>query len=489
MNDLGCDVAIIGAGTAGLAAERAARVQGASTLLIDPLFAGTTCTTVGCMPSKLLIAAGNAAHNARQASVFGVKSDPQVDGVAVMKRLKAMRAEFVEGFRKQFDALPEGVARKSHARFKSESALVLEDGTTITTQAVVIATGARPSIPDFLDDVAHAVLTSETLFDLDDLPHSVGVVGAGPLGLELAQALARLGVEVAVFDEEETLAGLDDDAVAKVLQGALKREFPIHLGVGLAAKTDGKAVALSWTGATKGSATFEHILAAAGRPPALGNLDFEKTGLELDDHDAPNVDPTTMQVGDAPIFMAGDADHERPVLHEAQAEGAIAGRNAARFPKVEKAERMVPLSIMFTSPAMAQVGKLPESPSTVRGLASYADQGWAKMFAVNGGCVTIHAETKDGKLLAATMVGPAIEHSAHLLALAIQNGMTAAQMLAMPFYHPTYEEGLQPALRDICKAVGKTPPIVTGSCRAPEPQEIPSSANALRTLSRAMSRS
>ena len=74
------------------------------------------------------------------------------------------------------------------------------------------------------------------------------------------------------------------------------------------------------------------------------------------------------------------------------------------------------------------------------------------------GCVTIHADANDSKLLGATMVGPAVEHSAHLLALAIQNGMTAAELLAMPFYHPTYEEGLQKALRDICRAVGSTPP-------------------------------
>jgi pyruvate/2-oxoglutarate dehydrogenase complex dihydrolipoamide dehydrogenase (E3) component len=454
MAELACDVAIIGAGTAGLAAERAARAQGAKTLLIDEAFAGTTCATVGCMPSKLLIAAANAAHDARHATVFGIEAAPQVDGVAVMKRLRAVRDSFVKSVREQFDAIPHVVAIKGRARLDGAERLLLEDGSTITARAIVIAPGASPSIPDFLTRVSHAVLTNETLFELDDLPASIGVIGAGPLGLELAQALSRLGVEVAVFDEGDSLAGLDDPDVAASLQGCLEREFDIHLGVRLRAEPDGKRIALSWTGKSKGSASFDYVLAAAGRPPRIDNLGLDITGLALDDHGAPTLDPATMQCGDKPIFMAGDVDHGRPVLHEAQAEGTIAGRNAARYPKVERAGRMAPLSIMFTSPAMARVGEVPKDARTVVGSASYDDQGRAKVFATNRGCVKIYADARTGRLLAATMVGPAVEHSAHLLAWAIQQGLSADEILARPFYHLAYEEGLKPALRAICDALG-----------------------------------
>lgn len=458
MVGLSCDVAIIGAGTAGLAAERAARANGAKTLLIDEAFAGTTCTTVGCMPSKLLIAAGDSAHAGRQAQVFGVHMSPKVDGPAIMQRLRAVRQAFIDGVKAQFDALPDGVAVKGRAKFTGADSLLLDDGTTIAAKAIVIATGAHPSIPEFLDDVRSAVLTNETIFELSDLPKSVGVVGAGPLGLELAQALARLGVEVAVFDEGKALAGLDDEDVAGALRHCLEKEFAIHLGVKLSAKVVDSDVALGWTGASNGEARFKRILVAAGRPPRLQNLNLTATGLALDEHGAPNVDPATMQCGDTSIFVAGDAEHGRPVLYEAQAEGAIAGRNAACYPHVERAERMVPLSIMFTAPAMAQVGELAQDAKTVCGAASYADQGRAKVFATNAGCAKIHASTEDGRLLSATIVAPAAEHLAHLLGLAIQQKLTATDLLAIPIYHPTYEEGLQPALRAICKAVGATPP-------------------------------
>lgn len=454
MTNLQCDVAIIGAGTAGLAAECTARANGATTLLIDEAFAGTTCTTVGCMPSKLLIAAGEAAHTARHADRFGLRASVDIDGSAVMQRLRVLRDEFIEGVKAEYAKLPADMLHKARAKFEGPTSLTLDDGSHIEAKAVVIATGARPSIPEFLGGVQHAVLTNETLFDLKELPASVGVVGAGPLGLELAQALARLGVEIAVFDEGDTLAGIEDADIAKSLRDALEREFPIHLGVSLSAKADGKAVALNWTGSDKGSGVFEYILAAAGRPPQLSDIGLETTGLALDEHGAPKVDPDTMQCGGAPIFIAGDAEHGRPVLHEAQAEGAIAGRNAACYPNVAPGVRMTPLSIMFTQPAMASVGMLPNDVHTVCGTINYADQGRARIFATNAGSGKIDADAATGRLLHAQLVGPAVEHSAHLLAWAIEQKLTAADLLTMPFYHPTYEEALQPALRDICKAAG-----------------------------------
>lgn len=455
MTEIQCDVAIIGGGTAGLAAERSARRHGARTILIDESFSGTTCTNVGCMPSKLLIAAAAAAHAVRQASIFGIEASPDVDGVAVMKRVRVERDRFIADVLKSIEKIPADIRRKGRAKFLSADTLELEDGTIVRAGAIVIATGARPSIPDFLSGVKDRVLTNESLFDLPDLPRSVGVVGAGPLGLELAQALGRLGVEVVVFDEGRKLASLEDKAVAESLDAILREELPIHLGVKLGAERSEGGVAISWTGDSEGNARFDYVLATAGRPPRLDGLALEKTGLALDKHGAPEVDPETLQCGDAAIFMAGDADHARPVLHEAQAEGAIAGRNAAAFPSVTPSRRMVPLSIMFTDPAMAVIGKIPEDGdgAMVCGTASYETQGRAKVCATNKGLANIYASKGDGKLVGAALVAPGGEHLAHFLAGAIQTGRTASELLDLPFYHPTYEEGLQPALRAICKAV------------------------------------
>src|SRR5215469_11636715 len=129
MSESRCDVAIIGSGTAGLAAERAARKDSAKTLLIDDGFRGTTCTTVGCMPSKLLIAAANAAHKVRQASTFGIRvSAAIVDGAAVMDRLRKERDAFVAATLKTIEQIPSGIRVKGKARFVGRTTLVLDNG-------------------------------------------------------------------------------------------------------------------------------------------------------------------------------------------------------------------------------------------------------------------------------------------------------------------------------------------------------------------------
>jgi dihydrolipoyl dehydrogenase len=452
MNDVTCDVAIIGAGTAGLAAERAARKAGAKTLLIDERFAGTTCASVGCMPSKLLIAAARAAFDARKASTFGIETKTSVDGRAVMTRVREERDRFVAETLKSIGKIPDGICIRQRPRFSDSTTLSLDDGRKVSAKAIVIATGSRPSVPKPFEKVGDIVLTNETIFELESLPRSVAVIGAGPLGLELAQALARLGVQTSMFDKRERIAALRDAEVAQNLRSVLGREFPIHLGVDLHVEKDGQGARLSWSGASSGTASFERILVAAGRPPALHDLNVAAAGLETNEHGVPKFDPSTLRCGHAPIFLAGDADAQRPVLHEASSEGAIAGRNAASFPKVRNAKRAVPLSIMFTDPPVATIGAHP-SDAMVVGSASYADQGRARVKARNAGLVRIYAGPDTGIIAGATLFGPGMDHIAHLFAWAIERRETADTLLQLPFYHPTFEEGLKPALRAICDAV------------------------------------
>ena len=462
MTKLTCDVAIIGAGTAGLAAERSARRNGAKTLLIDEGFGGTTCASVGCMPSKLLIAAGNAMHAVEQASVFGVEASGRVDGVAVMTRVREERDAFVAGVEASIDKLPDDVKIEARAKFAGATVLSLSDGREVHAKAVVIATGSSPMIPAMFDAVRDRVLTNESIFELNDLPKSLGVVGAGALGLELAQAMARLGVETMVFDTGDTIGGLKDHHVGEAYHAILSREMPILLGVELEVKPEGDdGVTLSWSGSASGKQRFDYLLVATGRPPRIKGIGLETTGLTLDDHGMPDYNCETMQCGTAPIFIAGDADHDRAVLHEASAEGTIAGRNAASYPEVTPGKRTVPFAITFTHPNVAVIGKIAkdDDADSVIGTASYDDQGRAKVEACNAGLVRFYADRRDGRLTGATMAGPAVEHSAHLIAWAIQSGWTATEVLDLPFYHPTFEEGMKGALRSICSEVhAPTPP-------------------------------
>ena len=454
MADVECDVAVIGAGTAGLSAERAAREAGAKTLLIDPYFAGTVCANVGCMPSKLLIAAGNAAARARGAGVFGVHASPEIDGVAVMERVRAERDRFVAGAKKAIHERPEGVLIKSNAEFDGSDGLILDDGRRITAKAVVIATGSSPSVPGPFRDLEKPVLTNQTIFELPDLPKTLAVIGAGVIGVEIAQAMARLGVEVCVFDLSEKLGFVREDAVERAARQALAADVTLHLGTSPGPSVEDGQFRLRW--GDNQSALFEHVLVATGRPPSVEGLGLETTGAELDKHGSPAYDKHTLQIGKLPIYIAGDANGDSPVLHEASAEGTIAGRNAARHGDPFRAERMPHFAITFTDPPVASVGLGPDAADFC-GTSDYSDQGRAKVEARAHGVVRIYAD-KDARLIGADLCAPGGDHMAHLLLWAIIEKLPAQEVLRRPFYHPTLEEGLRQALREICSCSGKEDP-------------------------------
>ncbi len=452
------DVAVIGAGTAGLAAERAARQNGASTLLIDPAFDGTTCATVGCMPSKLLIAAAKQARAVAGAERFGVRvGDVSIDGQAVMRRVQAERDRFARLTRDSIENVPSEIRVVSRARFVNQNTLVLSDGRQVKARSIVIATGSAPAMPGAFADLGSDALTNETVFELEDLPATLAVVGAGAIGLELAQAFAHLGVKVSLFDRSERLANVRCPRVHQSLVDIISRDVELHMGVDVSAKATGAGCRVSWSGQSSGEETFDKVLVAVGRPPQLDGLDLENAGLELDDGGVPRHDRSTMQCGDSPVFLAGDIAADLAVLHEASRDGAIAGRNAAAFPVVINSERSPAFAITFTDPAVATIGQ-PEEDGAVSASADFSDQGRARVDGRNEGTVTLYAKAPDGILIGTDLVAPAGEHLAHLLAWAIKRGATASEILEMPFYHPTIEEGLKQALRTICAATPIQPP-------------------------------
>lgn len=446
--DLSCDVAIIGAGTAGLAAERAARREGARTLLIDDGFAGTLCATTGCMPSKLLIAAARAHADLDKARRMGIDiPSARVDGRAVMERLRAERDRFVAATRAGFGNIPDGTCIDARARFTAPDRLELDDGRQVAARAVVIATGSTPVIPKPYRDLGPQVLTNDTVFEMTDLPASMAVIGAGPLGAELAQAFGQLGVKVALFDKGDRLAKIRCDRVHDAFRDLYGRDVALHLGSAPDPSAQDEGIRLSWNGRHQ---DFACVLVATGRAPALDGLNLAATGLTLDDKGVPDFDRKTLQCGDRPIFIAGDADADAPVLHEASLEGAIAGANAARFPEVTAADRPPLFTITFTDPPVATIG-VPPDKTAIHGFADYSDQGRARVEARAGGLMRLGADAQ-GRLIGADLAVPGADHLAHLLVAAVMNGSTASELLDLPFYHPTLEEGMKPALREICKA-------------------------------------
>lgn len=466
-----CDVAIVGAGTAGMGAYRAATAHGAKTLLIEGGVYGTTCARVGCMPSKLLIAAANAAHGAREADGFGVRvGGVSVDGPAVMRRVQAERDRFVGFVVETVEGWPEAHRLHAHARFEAPGVLALSNGDRVEASRVVLATGSTPQFPGPLGVLPRdRVDSNDSVFEWPDLPESVAVFGTGVIGLELGQALHRLGARVRIFGRSQRVAGISDPEVAAKAREVLGAELPLALETELLDIVDeGKAFRVRWRDARgEGEERFERVLAATGRAPNVAGLNLSAAEVPLDEKGLPVVDPRTGQCGSAPVFVAGDATNEQPLLHEAADEGRIAGDNAGRWPDVRPGHRRTPLSVVFSEPQVVALGQSFRSLCAAGtdfavGQVDFAGQGRARVIRENAGLLRVYGAHGSGRLLGAEIIGPRAEHLGHLLAWAVQAGLTVKETLAMPFYHPVIEEGLRTALRDLAHALEQGPAPVPG---------------------------
>jgi dihydrolipoamide dehydrogenase len=463
------DVAIIGAGTAGLAAYRRVREHTERLVLIEGGAHGTTCARVGCMPSKLLIAAAEAAHAVHEAPVFGIEAGgpPRIDGRAVMSRVRALRDYFVDSVLEVVEDFPAEHRLAGHARFVDDHRLQVGEDVTVAAARIIIATGSRPTWPSSLD-VGDLLATSDDVFEWQDLPESVAVFGGGIIGLELGQALHRLGVRMRLFGKGGAVGPLSDPKVREYAARTFTAEFAFDpdAKVRSVQRRDGKVeVTFEDEGGRERTERFDRLLAATGRRPNVDRLGLENTSLELDDKSVPLFDRFTGQSGDSHIFIAGDADDEVPLLHEAADEGKIAGDNAGRYPDVRAQTRRAPLGIVFSDPQIATVGKSyrelqAEEVDHAIGEVSFEDQGRSRVINRNRGLLRLYGAHGTGLFLGAEMIGPAAEHIAHLLAWAAQLGLSVHEMLALPYYHPVIEEGVRTGLRALNRQLRMGPDLV-----------------------------
>ena len=444
------DTIIIGAGTAGLAALREVRKRTDRYLIVNEGPWGTTCARVGCMPSKALIEAANAFHRRHTFEEFGLRgaSALTADLPAVLQRVRALRDDFVAGATQATDGL--GSAQRSGRATLLGPRAVDIDGTAYATRSIIIATGSRPRVPDEWLAFGDRMLTTDTLFEQPSLGPRVAVIGMGPIGVELSQALARLGLEVAAFTTGHTLAGLSDPTLNAELAALLKQDMVLHMGAEAQLREVPGGIEVA-SGANR--VVVDQVIAAMGRVPNIEHLGLETLGVPLDARGLPTVDPQTQQIGGLPVFLAGDANTHTPLLHESADEGHIAGLNALA-PTPTRFRRRTLLSIVFADPNVAVVGPRVadmDPHSTITGTASYANQGRARTAQRNQGRLCVYADHASGRLLGAELCAPDGEHLAHLLALAVQQQLTVHDLLGMPFYHPTLEEGLRTALRDAAR--------------------------------------
>ena len=447
------DVAIIGAGTAGINALTKVREATDNFVLINGGILGTTCARVGCMPSKILIQISKDFYRRHVLAEEGINGgrNMTVDVNRALTHVRELRDGFVDGIIEDVITPLGEKFIQGYAEFISPNELKVGK-MSVWADKIIIAAGSRPMIPDHWRLFSDHILTTDTIFEQNDLPEDMAVIGLGAVGLELGLALRRLGFNISGFDEMDQIGGLEDPEVNQTAVEILGENFPMYLGAEVEIQKQGDRLKIVSAGK---STIVDKVLVSIGRISNIDGLHLERLGIELDNRGMPLFDEKTMQIGDLPIFIAGDVNGYYPVLHEATHEGKVAGYNAVNDPTVGF-RRKTPMTICFTEPNICTVGETWNHVRNRRPAVGAArfQGGREKIMLQDHGMIRIYADGESGRLLGTEMAAPGGEHLAHLLGWSIQQELTVFDLLAIPFYHPTIEETLYSALSNLADAVG-----------------------------------
>jgi dihydrolipoamide dehydrogenase len=450
------DVVVIGGGAAGLTAAGIAASFGAKTLLVETAKLGGDCTWTGCIPSKTLLKAAKVAHERRHASRYGLADgDPPIDSRALMNHVRSIRQSVYE----HADAPPIFEAMGIEVRH-GRAMLVGPHTLAITTDAgkeervrarfIILATGGRPQIPDIAGIADVPYLTSESIFELDEIPRRLVVVGGGPIGCEIAQAMRRLGAEVTVVHRGAHLLPKDDPELSDLLRRALEAE-----GVRIFLDAETKRVARDGAAilVTLAASAREHvveadaILLATGRRPNVEGLDlakagvaFDKRGITVDDRCRTNVHH---------IYACGDVSGRYQLTHMSEHMAKVAATNVMlKLPsKIDK--RHVPWCA-FTDPELAHVGATEAEVTKAKTAFDVYRFPFAKIdrAITEGetlGMIKVFAKRASGKILGATILGASAGDLIGELSVAMRNGVTLRQLADTIHPYPTLGLGVRRA--------------------------------------------
>ena len=456
-----CDLAVIGAGSAGFSAAITAAEQGARVALIGRGTIGGTCVNIGCVPSKTMIRAAEALHGARAADRF-----PGLAGEARITDWRALvqaKDELVGTLRqkKYIDLLPSynGIAYLEGAA-RLEDGGVAVNGGAIRAGKIIIATGARPSLPPIpgIDEVDY--LTSTSALDLEELPRSLIIVGGGFIGCELGQMLARAGTQVTIVCRSRLLPQVEpeiSDMLMKVF-----REEGIALNCGVAyefCRQDEEGVTLCVKeGGVLTELKAERVLVATGRAPNVEGLGLEAAGIEQTAGGGIVVGDR-MRTTRPGTYAAGDVTGRDQFVYMAAYGAKIAALNALNGDSLVYDNSVMP-AVVFTDPQVASVG-LTETQAKARGFETKTsivplDQVPRALAARDTrGLIKLVADAKTDRLLGGHILAPEGADSIQTLALALKHGMTAKALGETIFPYLTTVEGLKLAAQTFEKDIAK----------------------------------
>lgn len=439
----GYGLVVVGGGPAGLVTAFAAAGLGARVALVERGLLGGDCLNVGCVPSKALLAAAHAVADARRWEALGLPRHP-VDGIdfaRVMERVRAVRAEM---------AAHDAVGRLEAAgidvffgpaRFVDARTLAVA-GEALRFRAAVVATGARPAAPPFLWSASQPPLTNEEVFRLTERPGRLVVIGGGPVGVELAQAFARLGSRVTLVEAASQILPREDPEAAAVVAAALQADgVDLRVGLPVLRVLDAAGGVEVRLGDEAGQAIVgDRVLLALGRTPNVASLELEAAGIAtgprgvvVDDH---------LRTTNRRVWAAGDVTGLLPFTHTADVMARIVVQNALFAPTRRWSSTVVPW-VTYSDPEVGHVGPpwatLRDRTDLDNVTVPFAEVDRARLDGRTEGFARAWVDRR-GRVVGATVVGVGAGEVLHELALAASQGLTLGALSGMVHAYPTRSE-------------------------------------------------
>ncbi len=453
------DLVVLGGGTAGIVGAKNAAGFGARVLLVESDRTGGDCLWTGCVPSKSMLAAAHAAAVGRRSAAMGITyAEPTVDFAAVMDHVRSV-IKHIEPVDSPETLRDEGVeVLAGYGVLTGPTSLqVTEPGDGSSTPIIhdidfsqlLLTTGADPAMPP-IDGLADAnPLTSDSVWDLTELPARLAILGGGSIGCELGQAFARLGADVTIVEGESRLVPHEDEKAAAILTAALEAD-------GVAVRTGAKVTRVSAPGDAGGSlfldddsaVDFDQLLVAVGRSPRTKGIGLDVAGVEVGERGMVTVDDL-FRTTNSRIWAAGDLTGHAQFTHLAGSHGSAASSNAVLGTR-RKASTTVP-RVTFTDPEIAGVGEstqdVPEGMKRV--VIEHTEVDRAVAEGQTSGYTSIVFD-KGGTILGATVVGPRAGESLGELTLAVTKGLKTRDLAGVVHPYPTYNDGpWKAALEDV----------------------------------------
>ncbi len=447
------NLVVIGAGAGGLVSAAGAAGVGARVALVEAHLLGGDCLNVGCVPSKALLRCAKAAAEVRDAGRFGVRVDGKVsvDFGYVMERMRRLRAQIspVDSAKRYSTEL--GVDLFMGKGVFTGKNSIKVGGTTLTFAKAVIATGGTAAIPNIPGLAKAPYLTNNSIFNLTELPKRLGIIGAGPIGLELAQAFQRFGSEVTVFSRSEQIMPKEDPEAVKIVKASMEKDgvtFAFHSVYRRIEGTDkdGPVRVVLEADGTEKVLEFDALLIATGRKPSVNGLGLEDAGVEFDARLGVTVNDK-LQTTNPDIFAVGDVAGRYQFTHMADFMARMAIKNALFFGRDKVSDLLVPWAT-YTDPEVAHVG-LYEKDLQERDIPfttfkrDFADVDRGIVDGIAAGYVKIHVEKGKDRILGATIVGDHAGDMISEITVAMQAGMGLGALAGVIHPYPTLAEAIR----------------------------------------------